>query len=125
MISWLSLAFMCVEAVVGVYAGVAASSIALIGSGIDTIVGLRPRARYVSAALAVRPKTLAVPTYAGRLGLRLVAKVGFVRCANRGFELVEELAGDRKHLFARLVVHPRSVATPRYESSPSECRKVL
>jgi divalent metal cation (Fe/Co/Zn/Cd) transporter len=38
LISWLSLAFMCVEAVVGVYAGVAASSIALIGWGIDSMI---------------------------------------------------------------------------------------
>lgn len=38
LISWLSLAFMCVEAVVGVYAGVVAGSIALIGWGIDSMI---------------------------------------------------------------------------------------
>ena len=38
LISWLSLAFMCVEAVVGVYAGLVADSIALIGWGIDSYI---------------------------------------------------------------------------------------
>lgn len=38
LISWLSLAFMCVEAVVGVYAGLVADSIALIGWGIDSCI---------------------------------------------------------------------------------------
>jgi divalent metal cation (Fe/Co/Zn/Cd) transporter len=38
LISWLSLAYMGVEAVVGVYAGLAASSIALIGWGIDSTI---------------------------------------------------------------------------------------
>jgi divalent metal cation (Fe/Co/Zn/Cd) transporter len=38
LISWFSLAFMCVEAVVGVYAGLVAGSIALIGWGIDSCI---------------------------------------------------------------------------------------
>jgi divalent metal cation (Fe/Co/Zn/Cd) transporter len=38
LISWLSLAYMGVEAVVGLYAGVAANSIALIGWGIDSMI---------------------------------------------------------------------------------------
>ncbi len=38
LISWLSLAYMTVEAVVGIYAGVAANSIALIGWGIDSTI---------------------------------------------------------------------------------------
>jgi divalent metal cation (Fe/Co/Zn/Cd) transporter len=38
LISWLSLAYMGVEAVVGIYAGLAASSIALIGWGIDSTI---------------------------------------------------------------------------------------
>jgi divalent metal cation (Fe/Co/Zn/Cd) transporter len=38
LISWLSLAFMLVEAVVGVFAGVAANSIALIGWGVDSTI---------------------------------------------------------------------------------------
>ena len=37
-ISWLSLAYMAVEAVVGIYAGVAANSVALIGWGIDSTI---------------------------------------------------------------------------------------
>jgi divalent metal cation (Fe/Co/Zn/Cd) transporter len=38
LISWLSLAYMAVEAIVGIYAGVAANSIALIGWGIDSTI---------------------------------------------------------------------------------------
>jgi hypothetical protein len=38
LISWLSLAFMCIEAVVGVYAGVVAGSIALVGWGLDSMI---------------------------------------------------------------------------------------
>jgi divalent metal cation (Fe/Co/Zn/Cd) transporter len=38
LISWLSLAYMGVEAVVGIYAGVAANSIALIGWGLDSTI---------------------------------------------------------------------------------------
>jgi divalent metal cation (Fe/Co/Zn/Cd) transporter len=38
LISWLSLGFMVIEAVVGIYAGVAANSIALIGWGIDSTI---------------------------------------------------------------------------------------
>ena len=38
LISWLSLAYMGVEAVVGIYAGVAANSIALVGWGIDSTI---------------------------------------------------------------------------------------
>ena len=38
LISWLSLAYMAVEAIVGVYAGVAANSVALIGWGIDSTI---------------------------------------------------------------------------------------
>src|SRR5919198_3723053 len=37
-ISWLSLAWMTAEAVIGVFAGVAAGSIALIGWGIDSTI---------------------------------------------------------------------------------------
>lgn len=38
LVSWLSLAFMLVEAVVGLFAGLAADSIALIGWGIDSTI---------------------------------------------------------------------------------------
>jgi divalent metal cation (Fe/Co/Zn/Cd) transporter len=38
LISWLSLAWMLVEAVIGVFAGVAANSVALIGWGIDSMI---------------------------------------------------------------------------------------
>lgn len=38
LISWLSLAYMGVEAILGIYAGVAANSIALIGWGIDSTI---------------------------------------------------------------------------------------
>ena len=38
LISWLSLAYMAVEAIVGIYAGVAANSVALIGWGIDSTI---------------------------------------------------------------------------------------
>jgi hypothetical protein len=53
------------------------------------------------------------------------AEVGFVRCSQRGSELLEKLMSDGEHLVARFVVDPGSFAAARDEAGATERAEML